>query len=73
MSAPEEWLRRAVADTLEKRIRPLLPELGEPYKLTLLARLDTNPEGDVVVTEDDRAGLLAILGRRMPPSDGGAS
>lgn len=60
----EEWLRRAIADALEKYVRPRLPEF-EGYKLTLLARIDGQPEADVVVTEDDRAGLFAIVDRRL--------
>lgn len=65
--AAEEWLRRTVADTLERLVRPLLLEFEtEAYKLTLLARMPGNAEADVVVTEDDRYGIEEILCRRLP-------
>lgn len=60
----EEWLRIAIADALEKHVRPRLPDLGG-YKITLLARVDGRPEADVLVTEDERSAVFAMIDRRL--------
>jgi len=58
----ERALRDAIAEWLE-RIRQLLPpEVGE-FKLTFMARVEGNPEADIVVTQDSAAGLAEVVQR----------
>lgn len=55
----EEWLRGEIATALEQHIRPLLPPWK--YKLTLIARTEDKPAGNVVVTEDDMPAAARVL------------
>jgi hypothetical protein len=64
---PLELLRRQIATLLEERVRPLLPPLGD-YKITFIARVSSNPEADVVVTQDSLEGLERVLARRFEVS-----
>lgn len=66
LNSPEELLRRIIAGSLEAHIRPLLPASLGRYLLSFFARVEGNAEADVLATEDNSAGLAALLARRMP-------
>jgi hypothetical protein len=59
-----EYLRRRVADALEREIRSLFTQpRRSAYKFTFAARLPGNDEADVLVTEDSIADVRALLDR----------
>ena len=62
----EEWLRRAIADALERHLRPLLPRDWR-YRLTLIATTDDTRDGGIMVSEDETARVLAELQGIVPP------
>lgn len=55
-----ELLKAALCDILEAEIRPLLPRAVE-YKLTIIARTDSAPKMNILITEDTEAGIAAVL------------
>ena len=61
-----ERTRQTIGEALEElRARIFLPDVRERYKLTFIARIPGEPEMDILVTEDDRDGLSALLDRRL--------
>ena len=62
-----DQIRQTVGETLEElRKRVFIPEMRQQYKLTFVARHPEQPELDIVVTEDDMAGLNDLVTRRFP-------
>jgi hypothetical protein len=65
-----DLLRREIGLQLETYLRPLLPALGD-YRLTFLARIEGEPEADVLVTQDEEAGILEAMARSFQREGGG--
>lgn len=61
-----ERVRKTIGDSMEElRARVFKPEIREEYKLTFVARHPESSELDLVVTEDEKGELLALLARRV--------
>lgn len=59
-----EDLKDLIAEALEIHIRPLLPDIGD-FKLTLIGRVEGNPEADVIVTQDSGSAVMTTAYRRL--------
>lgn len=63
MSALTQGLLGELSKILNRYIAPLFLE---QMNLTIIARDPSNPEGDVLVTNDDLDGLAALIERSKP-------
>lgn len=57
-----EELCRDIAEAMEEEILPLLPPIGK-WRLTFIARIDGNPDADVLVSPDTEEGLKDTVER----------
>lgn len=65
----KDMLHNECCDALEG-IRALWkPEAQRLLRLTVIVRNIDSAEGDVIVTDDDRAGMLQVIDRHHPEAD----